>query len=652
MADEKKGLKYFEDLGATIAETAPPPSGKVRQGATPQAGGAGPAWVRPVAEHGKKVGKGIAGTVANIVAVPLSATGEFAAGYAAEMYGSIPAQIGRLTGLYDPSKVSTGLELNGRPGEKPTIQSVSSPIPVGGAPAPLLNVPGFTYKPKTVEEGGISIADIKAPETLAGQAGGIAGTVRQFSKAYGPLTEMAKSVPWVASLAAKHPKIATAFGIGSGATAGAMQEVSKTEDPVGFFNSLLWGAGTDLTLKGLGWAARTYGPKIAKRLAQITIPMRDTLNPAFGDDVRYQRETTDRMVKTGSDFTEKGAQAINDRFYQSVDALKNASRDADITASELVKLGKILPSSARMVDYKKKTDETIAKFIKDKSVGESHKNRIIKAKMDLYKELPKELKLDANGNPIPKIDPKTGNQIIDEHTLEPLFEDTGKIREKMTFEEAEKWKVKLNGVLRDLYESGDLSPSDKTDKQVFLKFKNALADAMDEGFNDIKHLVDHYGPSIPANSPAKNLRAWELTVPGEAGKKTYREATHITRIDADLSEAAEAWRKILEPQAKGKTVFNEAAASIGVGQAIHGSFLTPSQLATGVTFLRHPARLTRISKGIQSMSTAQPPTGTAATAGRAVGVLTRPSTTPPSMAEWVQQQAAPASQDNQWTIEQ
>ena len=70
-----------------------------------------------------------------------------------------------------------------------------------------------------------------------------------------------------------------------------------------------------------------------------------------------------------------------------------------------------------------------------------------------------------------------------------------------------------------------------------------------------------------------------VNVPGEAKPVSYQDASLIAMKDADLSKAAWEARTLLEPQA-GKSQINEPAAMIALGQFIHGSLFTPSQLAT------------------------------------------------------------------------
>ncbi len=720
MADEKKGLKYFEDLGATIAETAPPPSGKVQQGAMPPTGATTPPSTQQAKPDSAFTGKGVWSMLSNAfgssdqpgplrTALQLSVAGaaapgvsvlalpgtppiretakagaEFLEGAVREGALSIPGQVMSLAGI-DPSKV------------KVPYAEWSDLIP------------GAVEK----KEGDVkTFRNIgEAPPSTAGKIGGMAGTALQFGLTRGKLGVPqleAKTFALANKILPQNPKLAN-FLAGSATSVAdgvltAAQAFSKTMDPDEALSTAGWSTLIDMGLRGVPSAVKSlidknadvFGPGPLDKLVRYTtwdywaksaLPRIEKIGK---DPLEYQQTLVKKMGERKYDFTKQGKERLDREFGVASDQMKKASKESDEVLSELYNMGAIPPEALRPVDYKTEVRNAIYGIQEDgrplfkkvigpkgieiyepipggfsgKQIDADAIDRVRKAAEKIDEAMPKEFKLDAEGNAIPKYrigkDGKpveigkdaSGNPIYEQELDAfgyPKYEYTDEIR-AIDFDQAEFYKQRINMVIQDLYDSGFLNPADKIDKQVKLLYANAIRKAQKKAFDLVASTKKAYESKIPASSPIKNINPGDVKLPWLDRPLRYSDAGQEAMELADLYTVSKMAQEEFQPHLGAKSA-GEMQKMIGISQFIHGSILTPSQLAsayseasTAVGSSLTAKRLKAISNMAGKMAAASPRVSKGFAGAR--------STTPPSMTEWVQQQAAPAPQDNQWTIEQ
>lgn len=507
---------------------------------------------------------------------------------------SVPTSIMRIAGI-DPSKVTLPMSFGGQ----------VSGVPIGGAMAPVLGTP-LTVKPEKKPEE-LTIGQIEKelePKEPEGKIGQFAMDMYTFGKARKGVSALGVAakgkMPTQVVSAIGGPKVQAALDKASDFGLSLLQEYGKHGDVKEASSAATTGALLDLGLSGVGKTIsslyKKYGQPVIERWASEAvnkaIPIIKGAKRTEQQDIEYKRELAKRLLLTGGDFTEAGAKALENRFSKTVEAMKNASTKADDMLEELHKMNLIPESDLRQVDYVSEIKKRLDDF-KRKQVTPDKIERIEFVENQINALRPKKFKLDSSGNKIPvqtpKIDPATKKLVLGpdgkpvfENAVDakgnPLYEVTDEL-EKMTFKEAEDFKERLNSTLKGFYEDGVLSTEDKIDKQVKMAYADATRAAQKNAFDSIEKIKSKLDAKIPVDSPVKKMSPWMVNVPGEAKPVSYQDASLIAMKDADLSKTAWEARTLLEPQA-GKSQINEPAAMIALGQFIHGSLFTPSQLAT------------------------------------------------------------------------
>ena len=388
--------------------------------------------------------------------------------------------------------------------------------------------------------------------------------------------------------------------------ASLFQEIGKTSNTRDAADAATFGSLVNLGLSGLGKTiaglynkfGSGYVKQLAKEAADRAMPFVDKFSNQDWADVEYKRELVKRLLETGDDFSETGARKITKRFSDTVDAMKNASTNADDMLQELNKLNLISEEQLKQVNFASEVEKGLNE-LRSGQVDARTLDRIDRVQESVNKLLPKKFQLDANGNKIPVkttlvgtdgkavLDSKGKPIMVDakDASGNPIFEMSDEL-DNMTFKEAENAKERLNGVLRQFYENGTLNTEDEIEKQVKLVYANAVRRAQKSAFDSIERLKNNLSPKIPAASKAADMTPWKLDIPMQGKPVSYEEAAQLAKKDADLSMVGIEAVKAVEPQ-PGKTWFNEMAAAIGLAQFIHGSLFTPSQLATAWQMGKH-----------------------------------------------------------------
>lgn len=533
---------------------------------------------------------------------------------------SVPSSVMRIAG-FDPSKV-----------EVPSSYSFGgqvSGVPVGGAPAPILNTP-LQKKPEAQKQEPLTFGKLERelePKTGPEQTGRFLMDLYGFGKAKSGATAIgtvakAKMPATVASIL-ETPAVKTALDKAANFGLYMLQEYGQTGDKEKAAEAAVTGSLIDLGLSSLGAGAKSlykkYGKdkveQIAEWAAKRSLPIIEQAKGGAKDFLDYHRDLAKRLLKTGSQFSEDGVKSIQDRFTKTVEAMKGASDKSDELLKELNRLQIIPEDALRQVDYGSEVTKALS-GLKNRQIDQGVINRIEAVESRINALLPKKPKLDASGNPIPIkavgasgkpipiLDPSTGKQAVDA-SGNPLFEQAigkdGKPAfelsdelENLTFKEAEELKEKINGTLKSFYDTAILSPEDNVDKRIKLEYGDALRRAQKAAFEKLENLKNTVYKFIPANSPAKEMKPWEISVPGESGRLRYEQVAQLAKQDADLAKIGWEARIALEPQAA-KTSFNEMAAAIGLAQFTHGSLFTPSQVATTWKVWQRPDRMSKLA---------------------------------------------------------
>jgi hypothetical protein len=582
-------VKAAQDLGAKLSSTTPPPTKGVTELAT-----AASQQARGAAETSGSAARAVAGVL-----------GDFTAGIGTSLT-AIPGQVMRLAGG-DPSKVEL--------------------------PFPQITPTGERI-PATLESIG------KPPETMAGKTGEVVGEAMQLATGGAAVKGAAKygakaltKAPQVVNLAAKaaprtakmakiiedaaasSPKIAAAveWAAKTGTQAAqdivtsAAMEYSKTGNAEEALANAEKGAGIVAGLSTLGKAVAPTGKwLVGKAMTRIT------------DFPDYHMSLIDRLYETGSKFTKAGKQAIEARAKGVVKAMKDASDKADywlrqanaqIASGTVQDPSGIIPKDGRMVPFAQILNKEIGDLL-TKAGGSTTKvgSKIAEALNDIKKQLPQ----DQNGNFI-----------------------------NLTFKEAEEKKETLQAALTEFYHTLD---KNTIDDQTLLRVRKAVADSIREGqragFDILKSAMDKVKlPNI------KDMKPYQIWLPGAKRPVDYKEAGRTAMKDYDLLELARMYELENLPQRKG-SAGTYATASISASQLANQSYLTPSQMSWIARKVFSPATLTTMPEVMARAQRAGraigPTVGTQITT-RAVGERTAK---PPSMTEWIQQQAAPASQNS------
>lgn len=293
-----------------------------------------------------------------------------------------------------------------------------------------VKVPGVYYTDPSGEKQQATLQTIgQAPETPAGQLGSILGTGAQFlitRRAVGgaKLDALAKqNAPKIIStVASRMPQSLSQSPFMSKFLIplvtkstektlplpldwllSAAQSFSKSGDPDRSIEdanmSSIIDFGLGMTSSAVGKAARFGKDYFAKK----ALPFIENVNASTKKMIDYGQELANRMIETKSVFSRTGADAIDNRFNQTVGALKSASDEADALMQELNNMKLVSNDALRLVDYGSEVRKAVDGLdgLKREQVSQSQINRIEAAKEDVERVLPKELKLDAKGNPIP-----------------------------------------------------------------------------------------------------------------------------------------------------------------------------------------------------------------------------------------------------------
>jgi len=270
-----------------------------------------------------------------------------------------------------------------------------------------------TFKPATLKSIGAS------SDTPAGEIASVLGPAIQMYYTRGALAKGGSGA--IASLVSKLPPsvantpfvskfiIPTLEYAQKGGTAtrapldyalNALQSFSLTGDKSRALEDAFWGSvigeGITGTARVVAAAARPLSTYFAKK----ALKMIDGFNQSDKGAIEYHQKATTRLQDTESTFDSVGVEKNDKRFMETVGSMKNASTDADILNSELIKRKLIPEDAAQMVDYRAPLDEAFL-ALKKEQVSQSFRNRLDSIRADIEVTLPKELKLDASGKPIP-----------------------------------------------------------------------------------------------------------------------------------------------------------------------------------------------------------------------------------------------------------
>lgn len=439
--------------------------------------------------------------------------------------------------------------------------------------------------------------EMPSPEVAAGAK--FVTDVFLGSRAAKVLPFAARSIPGIGGIGLlKNKKVESVANLVNDYAVNLTQAYGKTENADEAAESaglgLIVGLGLKGTLKAGKAAYDKYAPgfaKLAFNNALKSIPM--PKGPAGGESIKqrdYQEGLAGRMLEKGYIFTREGQKEITDNFSTIVGSMKNASSEADDVVDELFKLGHVKRDTKYIVDYAKKFDDAIER-LRSKQIDSNYLKKIDEIEKRVKDLLPKKLKLDANGNPVQAMEVVIGannKPLLDalgKPIMKPLFkngkpvlEETDELR-NLTFKETEEKKESVNRVLKEYYENGNLNPEDKLEKRIKLELGGSFREAQSDAFDTALQLKNKWDSKIPAGSTVKNILPGRIKIPGETGEFSYTEAGQLARKEADLSTIAQEVQLQVSPQAASNTS-NEMAEMIALGQFLHGSYFTPSQLAT------------------------------------------------------------------------
>jgi len=416
---------------------------------------------------------------------------------------------------------------------------------------------------------------VKAPESGSGRAGEFAMDVASFAVPYTAATKL----PAVASFISKSPKMARFADLMASNTLSSMQEYAKTGDWDKALDSAGFGMLADIGLRSLGKTAKQVAPPIADLLARWSLPLKAKLGQKAKAVKEYHKELAARMIKTASEFTDKGLEAIENRFSSVVGAMKNASKEADDLLNELDTMGLVPQAQTKIVDFASEMSAAFNKLYTE-TKGLKEKKALKDAFDSLMGDMP-----------------------------------TG----KMSFAEAETEKERLNRTLSSLYDKGVMPVDLNIDKKIKLLLNDSIRSAQNKAFDELKGIKNQLYKSnqIPVGSPADLMNPWDITVPGEEGVKTYKEVQSLAMKDADILGAGWGANLKMTPQAD-YSYYNPMASSIALSQFANASLFTPSQVATGFRVVQSPTASTWIASRLAKASKKPPVTGIPPSVGRAV----------------------------------
>lgn len=416
---------------------------------------------------------------------------------------------------------------------------------------------------------------VKAPESGAGRVGEFAMDVASFAVPYTAATKL----PAVASFIGKAPRLAVAADLLASNALSSMQEYAKTGNWDKALDSAGFGMLTDIGLRGLGKTVKKSAPAVANILNKWALPLHTKLDQTGKAIEKYHQELADRMFETASSFTRKGLDEIENRFTTIVSGMKKASRDADELLSDFFKMKLIGPQDLKIVDFKTPFNHDITDLLAD-TKGEEAKKTLISKYNDLIKDMP-----------------------------------SG----KMTFEQAELEKERLNKTLASLYDSAKSLPDIEMAKQLRVKLNDAIRRAQRKSFSDLKYAFEDLKSKghIPDGSPADVNRAWEINIPESKTPIDYAQAQKLSMKDADILGAGWGARLRMVPQSQ-YSYYNPMSSAIALNQFMNASLFTPSQVATLFRWFQEPITTTKTSSALRRAFTTPSVTGKPPSVGRAV----------------------------------
>ena len=476
-----------------------------------------------------------------------------------------PVGVARLAGV-EPSTVKI---------PEPVSRAARVAMAFGLGPAfGLAETTAQALKPPKSSETTVSEM-VKAPESGAGRVGEFAMDVASFAAPYTAATKL----PAVASFIGKAPRLAVAADLLASNVLSSMQEYAKTGNWDKALDSAGFGMLTDIGLRGLGKTVKKSAPAVANILNKWALPLHTKLDQTGKAIEKYHQDLADRMFETASSFTRKGLDEIENRFTTIVSGMKKASRDADELLSDFFKMKLIGPQDLKIVDFKTPFNHDITDLLAD-TKGEEAKKTLISKYNDLIKDMP-----------------------------------SG----KMTFEQAELEKERLNKTLASLYDSAKSLPDIEMAKQLRVKLNDAIRRAQRKSFSDLKYAFEDLKSKghIPDGSPADVNRAWEINIPESKTPIDYAQAQKLSMKDADILGAGWGARLRMVPQSQ-YSYYNPMSSAIALNQFMNASLFTPSQVATLFRWFQEPITTTKTSSALRRAFTAPSVTGKPPSVGRAV----------------------------------
>ncbi len=482
-----------------------------------------------------------------------------------------PVGVMRLATGIDPSKVQIPVEL-AKAGRGAAALTLGPAFGLGEAIAQAV-------KPKEDKTETTLAEAVKAPESAAGKTGEFITDIGTFAVPYSGVTKL----PKVASFIEKAPKLARAADFLTSGAISSMQEYTKTGDWDNALDSAGLGMIYDAVFRSAGGLLKKASPIITRLASEKALPMKTKLGQNPEDVLNYHETLAKRVVDTASKFSRKGVKEIEDRFTSLVDGMKNASRESDNLVNELRSKGLINAGQAKMVDFRTPLRQAISDaYFKVK--GTDVKDKLFDAYQKLINDLP-----------------------------------SG----KMTFDQAELEKERLNYTLATLYDSAKSDADIELAKLVKLKANDAIRRAHRAGLGNLESTVNSLVSSgaIPGNSPLASSQPWKVKVKGMKSPIDYKEAQRLSMQDADIMGAG--WGALLKfTRQSDYSYYNPMSSSIALNQFIHGSMITPSQVATLYGAISAPTQLTRISSGLSQFMRKPPVTGRPPVLGRTAARIT------------------------------